>query len=276
MPIIIANIPGIILGLIATITAIPLNVSNSPTATRPRPTATRPSTAAGVVVVSTSIGLTATTKPAGGNNGTGGSNGSGNSGGSGSAIYGTVTAIAGTVVPTPAFYYYPIDGNSGGGVYRSGGLLLVTIVPLGPGQQNAVNPQNGQVASITGDGRFYLNAQLFTLSPNSKYGQGNFHMTLLRWSPDGRYLAFRVETPGAQSGALNFNDTINDGLWVYDQSQNTSHQVFRNQYRAGQSIHIVYDFEWADDSHTLLAWLASSRAIPPLLLDSGTIVNQQP
>ena len=179
-------------------------------------------------------------------------------------------------MPTPAFYYYPIDGNNGGGVYRSGGLLLVTIPPGGPGQQYAVNPQNGQVASISGDGKFYLNAQLFTQSPNSKYGQGNFRVTLLRWSPDGRYLAFRVETPGAQGGALNFNDTINDGLWVYDIGQNTSHQVFRNQYRAGQSIQIVYDFEWADDSRTLLIWLVPGRQFPPLLIDSGTVINLQP
>jgi hypothetical protein len=260
-----------------------LIVVNSPTATRPRPTATKAPiaaskapTAAGIVVISTSIGLPTAARPSNGNGGSGGSN-SGNGANGGNFVYGTVTAIAGTIIPTPAYYYYPIDGgNNGGGIYRSGGLLLVTIPPGGPGQQYAVNPQNGQVASYTGDGKFYLNGQPFIQSPNSKYGQGNFHITLLHWSADGRFLAFRVETPNAQSGTLNFNDTINDGLWVYDLAQNTSHQVFRNQYRDGQPIQIVYDFEWAADSHTLLVWVTPTRQSAPLFVDSGAVINLQP
>lgn len=232
-----------------------------------------------MIVISTSVGLptahpaSGATPGGSGGSGAGGANG-GASSGAGS-VYGTVTAIAGTVLPTAAYYYYPIDGGNGG-IYRSGGLLLVTIPPASPGAQYAVNPQNGEVASLTGDGRFFINGQLFAQSPNSKYGQGNFHITLLHWSADGRWLAFRVETPNAAGGTLSFNDTINDGLWVYNLAQGTSHQVFRNQYRPGRPIQITYDFEWAADNRTLLVWLNPDPQSVPLLLDSATVINLQP
>jgi hypothetical protein len=217
------------------------------------------------VVISTSVGST------GGSGNNNGSGGSGNGGGKPSSaiggIFGTVTAIAGTLSPTPAYLFYS-GGSGGGSIYRSGDGLVTT---LQPGQSYVVNPQTGESASVNADGVLFVNLQVFTLSPSSRYGQGQkFRVTLLRWSPDGRFLAFRVETPNAQSGTLSFDDTINDGLWIYEPAANRSWQVYRNQYRPGQPIQIVYDFSWANDSRTLIVMLGSGY----VLVDSFVDINR--
>lgn len=257
-----------------TITAVPqpsltANVAatapdGTPTPLPPLPTNRPTNTSPSVIVLSTSVG------PGGGNGNSGGV-GSGRGNGTPGAgavggLFGTVTAIAGTTQPTAAFLFYA-GGNGGGSIYRSGDGLVTTLLP---GQTYVVNPATGASASVDANGALFINSQLYTLSPSSRYGTGQkFRVTLLKWSPDGRFLAFRVETPNAQSGTLSFNDTINDGIWIYEPAANKSWQTFRNLYRAGQTIQIAYDFSWTNDSRTLLVWVGWGY----VLVDSSVDIN---
>jgi len=151
---------------------------------------------------------------------------------------------------------------------------LITTLQSGV-QSYAVNPQNGEIASIDQAGMLFINYSMFNTSPNSQYGHGggSYRFVTLRWSPDGRYLAYSVETPNARNGDMAFQDTINDGVWVYEPATNQSRQVFRNEYRKGANIQIAYDFAWASDSHTLL--IATAPNFQTLILvDSGTDINR--
>jgi hypothetical protein len=163
-----------------------------------------------------------------------------------------VTAIAGTRVPTAAY-----RDNGAGGIYWLGnGRYVATVLP--GIRSYAVNPQTGTVAAIDQNGTLIINAVTFALSPSSVYGPSEFKkITGVTWSPDGRFLAFRVERPDARDGRFAFGDTIDDGIWVWDVAANTTRQVFRNEYRQGApNQQIAYDFGWANDSQTLIIYVS--------------------
>jgi Tol biopolymer transport system component len=122
-----------------------------------------------------------------------------------------------------------------------------------------VNPVNGAIAAIDTSGMMYVRGAAFTSNPNSAYGLGNFKITGVRWSPDGKLLAFRVERPDARDGRYSFVDTISDGIWVVDVASGYSRHIFRNEYRAGNDNRIAYDFIWANDSKTVVIWIKPDR-----------------
>lgn len=139
----------------------------------------------------------------------------------------------------------------------------------------AVNPQTGVVAAIDLNGLMYVGAQPFTLSPMSQFGLGNFRVRRIGWSPDGRLLAFNVERPDARDGRFGFLDTIDDGVWVYDPAASASRQVFRNGYpKNAPTINIVDNFAWANDSRTLLVFMAPGSHDSLLLVNSGIDINK--
>jgi hypothetical protein len=164
------------------------------------------------------------------------------------------TALAGTRLPTAAYrdrsgIVVPIFG---------GGPPIATIPPGNTGY--AVNPQTGQVAVTDQGGNLSINSIPFTLSPMSTFGLGNFKVTGVRWSPDGRFLAFRVERPDARDGRFSFEDTIDDGIWIWDRIGNQTRQIFRNEYRQGApNQQIAYDFRWANDSQTVIVYTSPDR-----------------
>jgi hypothetical protein len=168
------------------------------------------------------------------------------------------TALAGTRAPTAA---YRDIGGGGYAVPIFGGLPPVptpisALVIVG----SAVNPQTGQLAVIDRGGNMLINSIPFTLSPMSQFGLGNFKVTGLRWSPDGRYLAFRIEREGARDGHFSFEDTIDDGIWVWDRIGNQTRQIFRNEYRQGApNQQIAYDFLWANNSQTVIVFTSPDR-----------------
>ncbi len=164
------------------------------------------------------------------------------------------TAIAGTRAPTPAY-----RDTGGGRIAPIFGGPFVATVPPGMVEYR-VNPQTGQVAYIDRGGNMLINSIPFILSPMSSFGLGNFKVTGVRWSPDGRFLAFRVERDGARDGHFSFNDTIDDGIWIWDRIGNQTRQVFRNEYRQGApNQQIAHDFSWTNDSQTIIVYTSPDR-----------------
>ncbi len=186
-------------------------------------------------------------------------------------VVGTATVLAGTRLPTAAY----LTGG-GGAVVRPGGGIVATAPPNLSGY--SVNPQTGQLAAVDSTGYLFIDSQPFVKSPMSIYslnGPRKFLVQRVRWSPDGRLLAFKVVTPNAMSGTLSFPDTINDGVWVYDPSTGESRQVFRNEYRKDAGIRIAYYFDWTSDSQTLILWLTPDRR-NLILKNSSCDINKNP
>jgi hypothetical protein len=88
----------------------------------------------------------------------------------------------------------------------------------------SLNPQTGLYARVDDTGRLYLNAgpnfggSPLTTSPFTPFGgtleENNAPVGQIAWSPDGRYLAFLVDTE-LDSGSSN-DSNPDDGLWYYD------------------------------------------------------------
>lgn len=177
-------------------------------------------------------------------------------GGNISSPFGEATLLAGTRAPTAAYR------DSGGGRINPifGGGFVATV--QAGSVAYAFNPQTGQVAAIDPGGNLSVNSIPFIKSPMSEFGLGNFKVTGVRWSPDGRFLAFRVERPDARDGHFSFVDTISDGIWVWDRIGNQTRHIFRNEYRQGApNQQIAYDFAWANDSQTVLVYLSPDRRV---------------
>jgi len=107
---------------------------------------------------------------------------------------------------------------SGGGV--SGGSF---DLPGGAGTF-AFNPVTGALARADGAGSLLISADAggeavrLTRSPFSEFAPAsaetnNARVVQTSWSPDGRYLAFRVDTASDDSAA---NDSANDGVWYLE------------------------------------------------------------
>jgi len=112
----------------------------------------------------------------------------------------------------------------------------------------------GRQAVIGSDGRMSIDGGLY-LGDNGKHLRQSFIQA--RWSPDGNWLAYIVETPDAESGQLSFTQTIDDGVWVlevYRQGAKPNH-VLRNYYVQGSNdfpYRVARDITWAPDSDALL------------------------
>ncbi len=186
------------------------------------------------------------------------------------SVLSTLTAIARTAAPTAIYY-----GGSGGSIIR-GGVVIATVPP--GNLRYEVNPQTGGVALVNQGNLLFVGSKPVVVSPYSTYsptaGKAPFFVRMLRWSPDGRLLAFIVETPNARSGDMRFEDTINDGVWVYDPGANTSRQVFRNEYRKGTNIQIANNVGWTNDSRLLLiTWQSATQPNNLSVVDNGLDIN---
>lgn len=98
------------------------------------------------------------------------------------------------------------------------------------------SPQTGLYARVDGNGLLFVNAdptsggQRLTTSPFSNFvpesrEANNAVVGQLAWSPDGRWLAYLVDTEADSSSD---NDSINDGLWLYLAAENVSRQLVRD------------------------------------------------
>lgn len=174
-----------------------------------------------------------------------------------SAPIGTPVAV---VPNTPtALRIGPIQGPSGGfTIPTEGGPLQVSPSAV----RDADTSVSGHTALIDQNGRLFIDGALASL-PLMQAAQ---KYTLVRWSPNGRYLAYVLEADNARSGQLDPNLTVDDGLYIYDTqrpverhgtAQDNPHHVIRNFYKHADQgpyeFRIVVDVTWSPDSLAMLA-----------------------
>lgn len=131
------------------------------------------------------------------------------------------------------------------------GVASGTAEPMGYGAIFDVSPA-GQVATVGPNRWLAINGQPVQVSPSSQFGPPP-HLSLgaVEWSPDGRYVAYRVDD--AEPGS---HDVLtNGGVWVYDAATGQSWQVFRNGYPGivGQlgDERVAVGMEWSPDGSRL-------------------------
>ena len=124
------------------------------------------------------------------------------------------TAIALDLPEPLAFVLSTVGGGISGGSFDL----------AGGGQTFAFNPVTGDLAQVDSAGGIVLSSSAtgelgrLTRSPFSEFAPesaelNNARVVQVGWSPDGRYLAFLVDT---DSDALGDNDSANDGVWYLE------------------------------------------------------------
>ncbi|MCE7946704.1 MAG: hypothetical protein DYG88_04665 [Chloroflexi bacterium CFX4] len=122
----------------------------------------------------------------------------------------------------------------------------------------------GRRALIDQDGRLFIDGALYT-------GGGkhvNQRFVAARWSSDGAYLAYVVETPNAE--ALRFDPirANDDGVWVVALGGEARH-VLRNHYVEGSNefpFRVARSLAWADDQDALLINVTAGGGIAASIL----------
>ncbi len=112
----------------------------------------------------------------------------------------------------------------------------------------------GVTAAIDGSGRLTINNQPFS----AHIPRTEMQCTQVKWSPDGRWLAFVLQMPNAQSDPRNWQRLLDDGLWVLDTTTNTAYFVYRQMYDNpddSPQVRLIDDITWAPDNDAILVTL---------------------
>ncbi|MEP7285920.1 MAG: hypothetical protein ABI947_09145 [Chloroflexota bacterium] len=106
---------------------------------------------------------------------------------------------------------------------------------------------------------------------NGKHAKQRFMQA--RWSPDGRWLAYIVETPDAERGQLGWQATIDDGVWLLDTStpNSTPQFIMRNAYDApyDKPLRVAYNINWASDNDAMLISVKRPGGTGSILVGKG-------
>jgi hypothetical protein len=130
----------------------------------------------------------------------------------------------------------------------------------------------GHKAVISGTGNMTIDGVPY----NANGKQVGKRFSLARWSPDGRWLAYVVETPNAESGTLGAGATIDDGLWLLDSASNAPPEfIYRHHYGGAQDtdVRIVTDINWAWDNDAMMLTVKQPRGIGMILVGKGVRAN---
>jgi hypothetical protein len=144
---------------------------------------------------------------------------------------------------------------------------LVIGTPLQPGSAPAAGVSilrdrdtsiQGVTAFIDPGGRLTVGNQPFT--GTLPWGVES-RFTNVRWSPDGRFLAIVVEIPNAPSYPPDSTRLINDGLWVWDSTNNQTYFVYRQIYHEvrAEGPRLIDDIIWSPDNDAILVNLGRGR-----------------
>ncbi len=152
--------------------------------------------------------------------------------------------------PRPASFATPTPFGFGGTYNRNDiliggsepGINSPTAFDIGPG---------GQLAEFRGDSQLYINESPMAVHPS---GAGGFipgrSISEIRWSPNGRYIAFAV----TGNDPADFGDQRYDfGVWVYDTFTNTAHKILHEDNRKAQRL------TWSPNGMVLLIQLYDVR-----------------
>ncbi len=107
---------------------------------------------------------------------------------------------------------------------------------------------------------------------NAHIAWANSRITQVRWSPDGRWLAFVAENP-SPSRPL---DQIDDGLYVLDTTTNTAYFVYRQIYdnpSDNPQVRLIDDIIWAPDNDAILVTLRRHQGKAAVLVGVGGAVQ---
>jgi hypothetical protein len=126
--------------------------------------------------------------------------------------------------------------------------------------RNQDHSVKGDVAQIDSSGWLRINNTRVSTDLLPWHEDERF--TLVRWSPNGRYLAFVVQRPNAQNEAGAWDQVLNDGLWVLDTETNERYFVFRqwywNQYD-NPPVRIIDDIVWSSDNDAILVTVGREK-----------------
>ncbi len=185
--------------------------------------------------------------------------------------------------PDPLIQFAPADrsyalstsgGLRGDAFALPGGAFTFAQNPVNP-EQFARVAQNGSLFVVNGAGD--PGARL-SASPFSEFEPGspetnNARVTLVRWSPDGRYVAFLIDTLSDESTD---NNLQNDGIYFFEPGLTAPHALFRScppelscqlvRHDAGPYEFRPVDFEWNSSSTALLIRLHLEDNAPAFAL----------
>jgi hypothetical protein len=117
---------------------------------------------------------------------------------------------------------------------------------------------------IDQDGRLFIDGALYD-GGGKHIGQ---RFVTARWSRDGAYLAYIVETPNAEALRLDPTRANDDGVWVVIPGSAPRH-VLRNHYIEGSNefpFRIARSLAWADDQDALLISVTASGGVSASIL----------
>lgn len=131
----------------------------------------------------------------------------------------------------------------------------------------------GRRAEISADGRLLIDRQAYT--GNGKHSRQRF--VAAQWSPDGAWLAYIVETPGAVTAKLSPFVAIDDGVWVVAPGGEPRH-ILRNHYIEGSNeypLRIAQRLAWANDVDALLIGITGPGGLKyTILTGRGRFANE--
>ncbi len=119
-------------------------------------------------------------------------------------------------------------------------------------------------------------AGVMTIDGAPYNGSGRFtnhRFSLVRWSPDGRWLAFVVSTPDAEKNHPGCTATQNDGLWILDTATaNASpQQIYRHHYNqpCDGDLRVVQNLSWASDNDAMMLTVRFPTGVSLVLVGKG-------
>ncbi|HRE49734.1 MAG TPA: hypothetical protein PLD47_18570 [Aggregatilineales bacterium] len=135
----------------------------------------------------------------------------------------------------------------------------------------------GRRADVLLDGRLTIDGAIYV--GDDKHTKQQF--IFARWSPDGNWLAYIVQTPDAAGGQFNSQHTIDDGVWVLDiyNAAAKPRHVLRNFYVPGSNEYpyrIARSLSWASDSDAILVEITAQGGVPgQILTGKGRQANER-
>jgi hypothetical protein len=152
-----------------------------------------------------------------------------------------------------------------------------SAAPLAQGTVFAVSSA-GQVAAIA-DNALHIGDAILHVSPDSGWGLGdNLAWGDLDWSPDGRWLALRVDPadPATYPPGASYNEPT--GVWIVDPLEPNSWPIFRNGY-AGQVAQLheqrrAVGMRWSPNSDALIVTVETPLGRGSVPIAVGHDVNQ--
>jgi hypothetical protein len=133
--------------------------------------------------------------------------------------------------------------------------------------------RGGRRAEISADGQLLIDGRVYT--GNGKHSRQRF--VAARWSPDGAWLAYIVETPGAAEAKLSPLAAIDDGVWVVAPGGEPRH-ILRNYYIEGSNeypLRIAQRLAWANDVDALLIGIIGPGGLKySILTGRGRFANE--